>query len=96
VPICRHFGASDFGPNMADMGTASHLTSVSGQPTDPAIEPLWSIHLTCIALGGVSRRTILRLLDAGELVRVRVGGRTLVEPSSIRDYIARHRESPAP
>jgi hypothetical protein len=43
-------------------------------------------------LGGVSRRTVLRELDAGELIRVRVRGRVLVDPHSIRAYIARHRE----
>jgi excisionase family DNA binding protein len=43
-------------------------------------------------LGGVSRRTVLRLLDSGELVRVRVRGRVLVDPDSIRRYIERHRE----
>ena len=37
-------------------------------------------------------RTVLRELDAGELVRVRVRGRVLVDPDSIRRYIARHRE----
>ena len=63
--------------------------------TAPALEPLESIRSTQALLGGVSRRTVIRLLNAQELVRVRVGGRTLVDPSSIRSYIERHRE-PAP
>lgn len=57
------------------------------------IEPLPTIEETQLIFGGVSRRTVLRLLDAGELVRVRVRGRVLVDPESIRAYIERHRES---
>lgn len=60
------------------------------------LEPLPSIDETRAILGGVSTRTVIRLLNVGELVRVRVRGRTLVDPDSIRDYIARHREEPAP
>jgi hypothetical protein len=56
------------------------------------LEPLPTIEETQRLLGGVSRRTVLRELDAGELVRVRVRGRVLVDPDSIRSYIARHRE----
>jgi hypothetical protein len=63
-----------------------------GRPA-PAIEPLETIWATQAILGDVSTRTVLRLLDSGELVRVRVGGRTLVDPASIRDYITRHRET---
>ena len=58
------------------------------------LEPLPSIEETQRLLG-VSRHTVLRELDAGELVRVRVRGRVLVDPDSIRRYIERHRE-PAP
>jgi hypothetical protein len=57
------------------------------------LEPLPTIEDTQRLLGGVSRRTVLRELDSGELVRVRVRGRVLVDPHSIRAYIARHRES---
>ena len=57
------------------------------------IKPLESIRGAQVILGGVSRRTVLRLLNAGELVRVRVGSRTLVDPGSIRAYIARNREA---
>lgn len=63
--------------------------------TAHVLEPLRPIPEAQIILG-VSRSTVLRLLDAGELVRVRVGGRTLVDPASIRDYIARNREEAAP
>jgi putative ubiquitin-RnfH superfamily antitoxin RatB of RatAB toxin-antitoxin module len=56
------------------------------------LEALPTIEETQRLLGGVSRRTVLRELDAGELVRVRVRGRVLVDPQSIRSYIERHSE----
>ena len=78
------------------MVTDRHGETLYGTPgTASVLEPLESIPGTQRILGGVSRRTVLRLLDSGELVRVRVGSRTLVDRNSIRDYIARHRE-PAP
>lgn len=61
-------------------------------PGTTALEPLASIEETQRLLAGVSRRTVLRELDAGELVRVRVRGRVLVDRESIRRYIERHRE----
>ena len=75
---------------LADMLRHSQATVVAAE-----IEPLPTIEETQKLLGGVSRRTVLRELDAGELVRVRVRGRVLVDPDSIRRYIERHRE-PAP
>jgi hypothetical protein len=72
--------------------TSSHKEKqYLGVPT--ALEPLESIPRTQELLGNVSRHTVLRLLDAGHLTRVRVAGRTLVDPQSIRDYIERHREA---
>lgn len=62
-----------------------------GGPT--TLEALPTIEETRQLLGGVSRRTVLRELDRGELVRVRVRGRVLVDPDSIRRYIERHREN---
>ena len=59
---------------------------------EEALERLPSIRDTQQLLGGVSRRTVLRELDAGELIRIRVRGRVLVDPESIRSYIERHRE----
>jgi excisionase family DNA binding protein len=58
------------------------------------VEPLLSTRQTALVLGGVSLRTVLRLLDEGELTRVRIGRRVLVDPRSIRDYIERQREGP--
>ena len=60
--------------------------------SEAVLEPLPTIEETRRLLGGVSRRTVLRELDAGELVRIRVRGRVLVDPESIRSYIDRHRE----
>jgi hypothetical protein len=57
-----------------------------------ALEPLPTIEETRRLLGGISRRTVIRELDAGELVRVRVRGRVIVDPESIRRYVERHRE----
>jgi hypothetical protein len=75
------------------MVTSRHSEEPYGRgPTAPVLEPLRSIPATQELLGHVSRHTVLRLLDIGELTRVRVGGRTLVDPQSIRDYISRHRE----
>jgi Helix-turn-helix domain len=76
------------------MVTGSHSEGgYGGGTTAPLLEPLRSIPATQELLGHVSRHTVLRLLDSGELVRIRVGARTLVDPQSIRDYIARQREN---
>ena len=76
------------------VGAGRHVeTLYEWGTTALGIEPLESIPATQDILGGVSRRMVLRLLDSGELVRVRVGGGTLVDPASIRDYIKRHREA---
>ena len=72
-------------------GMTSHSGALYGaRPT--TLEALPTIEDTQRLLGGVSRRTVLRELDAGELIRVRVRGRVLVDPDSIRRYIERHRE----
>jgi hypothetical protein len=80
------------------MGLVDTNSHRQGQYSDgpTTLEPLKSIPATQGLLGDISRHTVLRLLDAGELVRVRVAGRTLVDPASIRDYITRHREDAAP
>lgn len=50
---------------------------------------LLSIEETSRALGGVSRATVYRLIDAGELERVKLGRRALVPAESVRSYVAR-------
>jgi len=70
----------------------SHSEAVYvGPATEPDLEPLVSIAASAKLLG-VSTRTVLRLADSGEIARVRIGRRTLFEPSSIRDYRERQRE----
>jgi excisionase family DNA binding protein len=41
------------------------------------------------ALGRVSRRTVARLVDRGELTRVRVGRRVMIEARSLEALVAR-------
>lgn len=43
-------------------------------------------------LGGVSRRTVLRLLDDGELRRVRIRGRTMTPVADVLALIERQTE----
>ncbi|AYE95811.1 excisionase [Mycobacterium paragordonae] len=38
---------------------------------------------------GVSRRAVYRLINEGELTRVKIGTRALVTSSSVRDYVDR-------
>jgi excisionase family DNA binding protein len=45
------------------------------------------------ALLGVSRGTVYTLLRRGELAQIRVGERARFEPSTIREYLERHREA---
>lgn len=42
---------------------------------------------------GVSARTVRRMVGRGELPTVAIGGRRLLEPAALRDFIASHRES---
>ena len=44
-------------------------------------------------LGGISRATLLRLRQRGELAFVRVGRRVFFRPRDLEDYIERNREA---
>jgi excisionase family DNA binding protein len=44
-------------------------------------------------LGGISRPTLWRLRQQGELTCVRVGRRILFSAADLDDYITRHRET---
>ena len=46
-----------------------------------------SITQTGELMGGIHRATVYRLIDKGELVAVRVGGRRLVTMSSIEELL---------
>lgn len=75
--------------------TFSHSEAVYGDAPTALLEPLVSI-AEAAELLGVSTRTILRLADAGDLQRVRIGRRTLFEPRVIRGYRDRQRERGSP
>ena len=48
---------------------------------------LWSLDETARQLGGVSRRTVQRLLARGVLSFVHIGRRKLVVPESVQQYV---------
>ena len=50
---------------------------------------LWTYERTVRELGGLSERHIYRLVDQGELTRVRIGKRSFIVASSVHDYVAR-------
>ena len=43
----------------------------------------------------ISERGVYRLIGRGELVPLKVGGRTLIEPGEIRGFIAAQRQTAA-
>ncbi|WP_456378805.1 helix-turn-helix domain-containing protein [Thiolapillus sp.] len=48
---------------------------------------LWSLNEAAQQLGGVSTRTVRRLIDRGELASCRVGRRLMVVADSARSYV---------
>jgi excisionase family DNA binding protein len=54
------------------------------------VEPLLSI-AEVVEILGVSEQTLYRLLREGELIPVRIRGRTLFEPSVVEEFIASRR-----
>jgi len=50
---------------------------------------LWDLTETARQLGGVSTRTVRRLIDAGDIVPKRVGRRLLVRAASVLAYLDR-------
>lgn len=54
------------------------------------LEELLSLPQTQAALG-ISRTSLFKLLRTGDLEVVRIGNRTLVEPASLRAFIAANR-----
>lgn len=49
---------------------------------------LWDLAETARQLGGVSERSVRRLIDRGELPKVRVGRRLLLPSAAVRAYVA--------
>lgn len=60
------------------------MTAVESPRTD--LEPLLSVKKVAECLG-ISESGVYRLCKAGELVGVKVGGRTLFEPREVRQFI---------
>jgi hypothetical protein len=53
-----------------------------------SVTPLaYSIHEAAIALGGVSTRTVHNLMNAGQLVRRKIGARTVIPVSSVEAFL---------
>ena len=69
-------------------GTSSSAT------TRTALEPLLTIGAVCELLG-VSKPTLYRLIQGGELVPIRVSKSPRFAPQEIRLYLDRHRETGA-
>lgn len=62
---------------------------------DASVEKLFSIREAADVLG-ISRGQLYRLIGAGDLTIVKVGGRTLMTPEDLRAYIDAHRERRQP
>lgn len=58
----------------------------------PRLEPLMSIDEVAATLR-ISERGVYRLISSGQLVSLKVGHRTLVEPAEVRSFIASQRQS---
>jgi excisionase family DNA binding protein len=58
----------------------------SSRPTPAPIEQLKSLDQVAELLD-VNRRTVERLIAAGELVAVRIGSRVKIDPADLRRYI---------
>jgi excisionase family DNA binding protein len=69
--------------------TLCGMETVKQAPT--TLEPLLTIGDVSQALN-VSRATVYRLMESGELEPVRILSRTRFEPTEVRGYIERHRE----
>jgi excisionase family DNA binding protein len=59
------------------------------QETQPADVTLWPTNVACQKLGGIHRATLYRLVEKGKLKAVKVGGRTMIVASSVREFLAK-------
>lgn len=59
-------------------------------------ELLWTIDETSRRLGGVSPRTVRRMIDRGELPAVRIGRRVMIPVEDVRDWLARQKDGGGP
>jgi excisionase family DNA binding protein len=65
------------------------------RPAQSVLEPLMSIDDVCGVLR-ISERGVYRLISRGELVALKVGNRTLLEPAEVRAFIANQRQEAQP
>ena len=72
---------------MESTGTQGYATDWSDD-----LEPLLTV-TQCCELLQVSRQTVYRLINRGELVATRVGHHPRFAPADVRAFLARHRES---
>ena len=54
-----------------------------------ADELLWSLEEAARQLGGVSTRTVRRLIDSGDLTAVKVGRRITIPADVAREWVAK-------
>lgn len=55
------------------------------------MEPLLSVD-SVASLLGISERGVYRLISRGELVSLKIGGRTRIQPADLRTFIAAQRQ----
>jgi excisionase family DNA binding protein len=55
---------------------------------------LWSIEETARQMGGVSTRTVRRMIDRRELPTVRVGRRVCIPSADVQRYVTQHTATP--
>lgn len=60
--------------------------------TAPMLIP---VPASCNILGGITRPTLYRLINAGELDRVKIGTRTFITAMSLRAYVERQMKASA-
>jgi excisionase family DNA binding protein len=68
------------------------VTGADANSTPDTLEPLLSVEAVSELLG-ISESGVYRLLRRGELISVKVGGRTLFEPQAVREFIVASRRS---
>jgi excisionase family DNA binding protein len=71
------------------------MTSIetsSSTLTRTALEPLLTVTAVCELLG-ISKPTLYRVINAGELATIRVGSSPRFSPDDVRDYLERSREA---
>jgi len=85
-------GGAHLGPKPGEVETVTHddpMTHEKSVYPSPGAASCLTYDQAAAALGRVSRRTIARLVDRGELSRVRVGRRVMVDARSVQALVDR-------